>query len=225
VIKLSLIIPTLNEAENIAATLAPLQPLRQQGHELIVSDGGSSDATVALAQPLVDHLINSEPGRALQMNSGAALANGDVLLFLHADTQLPDNAAQLIEHALHKKTWGRFDVRLSGTQPLLRLIEFMMNWRSRLTGICTGDQALFISHGIFHALGGFPEIPLMEDIAISAALKQQSRPACIATPVITSSRRWEQHGILRTLFLMWRLRLAYFCGADPERLAARYREG
>lgn len=223
--KFSIIIPALNEAEKIVATLAPLQLLRQQGHEVILCDGGSCDETVALAQPLVDYIVSSERGRSLQMNNGAAQATGDLLLFLHADTQLPANAAQLIESALHKKSWGRFDVRLSGTHPLLRVIEFMMNWRSRLTGICTGDQALFIRQELFRAAGGFPEIALMEDIALSKRLKPHSRPACIATPVITSSRRWERYGILRTVVLMWRLRLAFFCGADPQRLAERYRKG
>lgn len=224
-LKLSIIMPTLNEADNIIAALTALQPLRQQGHEVIVSDGGSSDATVTLAQPLVDKLIHCERGRALQMNGGAAQATGDVLLFLHADTQLPDNTAQLIEAALNKKTWGRFDVRLSGPQPPLRLIEFMMNWRSRLTGICTGDQAIFIRQGLFRAVGGFPAIALMEDIAISSRLNPQSRPACITTAVISSSRRWESRGILHTMVLMWWLRLAYFFGSDPEQLAKRYQKG
>ncbi len=202
----------------------PLQALRQQGHEVIISDGGSNDTTVALAQPLIDNLVTTTQCRAVQMNSGATLATGDILLFLHADTQLPDNAAALIETALQNKTWGRFDVRLSGAQPLLRVIEFMMNWRSRLTGICTGDQALFIRQGLFQAIGGFPEIVLMEDIALSRSLKPQSHPVCITTAVITSSRRWENHGIVRTMVLMWRLRLAYFCGIDPQRLAALYKQ-
>ncbi len=224
-LKLSIIMPTLNEADNIVAALTALQPLRQQGHEVIISDGGSSDATVTLAEPLVDNLIHCEHGRSLQMNSGAAQATGDVLLFLHADTQLPDNAAQLIEAALNKKTWGRFDVSLSGPQPLLRVIEFMMNWRSRLSGICTGDQAIFVRQGLFRAVGGFPAIALMEDIAISSRLKIQNRPARITTAVISSSRRWENRGVLRTMVLMWWLRLAYFFGSDPERLAERYQKG
>lgn len=223
--KLSIIIPALNEVESIAATLTPLQPLRAQGHEVILCDGGSSDATVALAQPLVDLVVTSERGRAIQMNSGATMASGDVLLFLHADTQLPESAAALIEAALQNRTWGRFDVRLSGGHWLLRIVESLMNRRSRLTGICTGDQAIFIRQGLFRAVGGFPEIPLMEDIAFSKALQPQSRPACITMPVITSSRRWEQHGILRTILLMWWLRLRYFCGADPQQLAEIYRKG
>ncbi len=192
---------------------------------MIVSDGGSSAAPVTLAQPLVAKLIHCERGRACQMNGCAAQATGDVLLFLHADTQLPDNTAQLIEAALNKKTWGRFDVRLSGPQPPLRLIEFMMNWRSRLTGTCTGDQAIFIRQGLFRAVGGFPAIALMEDIAISSRLNPQSRPACITTAVISSSRRWESRGILHTMVLMWWLRLAYFFGSDPEQLAKRYQKG
>lgn len=223
--KLSIIIPALNEAESIVTTLTPLQPLRTQGHEVILCDGGSSDDTVALVQSQVDLVVTSERGRAVQMNSGAAVASGDLLLFLHADTQLPENAATLIEAALNNRTWGRFDVRLSGNHWLLRVVEFLMNRRSRLTGICTGDQAIFIRQGLFRAVGGFPEIPLMEDIALSRALKPQSHPACITTPVITSSRRWEQHGILRTILLMWWLRMRYFFGSDPQPLAETYRKG
>ena len=224
-LKLSIIIPTLNEAESIINILTALQPIRQQGHEVIVCDGGSSDNTAVLAQPLVDTLVQSERGRALQMNSGASHASGDILLFLHADTQLPDNAALLIEEALNRKTWGRFDVRLTGQQPLLRLIEYMMNRRSQLTGICTGDQAIFIRQGLFRAIGGYPDIALMEDIAISRMLKPQSHPARIKTAVLTSSRRWERRGILQTVLLMWWLRLAYFFGRDPEQLAKRYQQG
>ena len=221
-IKLSTIIPTLNEASGIVATLTQLQPLRQQGHELIVADGGSNDGTVALAQPLADHVVCCELGRAHQMNSGAAQACGDVLLFLHADTHLPDNGAPLIESALRHSRWGRFDVQLSGSDPLLRIIEFMMNWRSRLSGICTGDQAIFVERKLFNSIGGFPEIALMEDIAISRLLKRHHHPACIHTKVVTSSRRWEENGIIRTTVLMWRLRLAYFLGTDPRHLAKRY---
>lgn len=223
--RISVIMPVLNEAQGIGAALDSLQPLRSQGHEIIVVDGGSEDDSVARAQSRVDRVIHSERGRALQMNSGARVAGGDILLFLHADTRLPDEAAALIVDGLSRyaKGWGRFDVRLSARRPLLRLVATLMNWRSRLTGIATGDQAIFVRRPLFHAIGGFPAIALMEDIALSRALKRYHRPLCITARVISSSRRWEQQGLWRTILLMWRLRLAFFLGADPERLAHRYR--
>jgi rSAM/selenodomain-associated transferase 2 len=220
--KFSIIIPILNEEANIATVLASLQSLRQQDHEVIIVDGGSSDDTVDIARDGADIIIRSDRGRARQMNAGANLASGDVLLFLHADTRLPENAVELIRQALINKRWGRFDVRLSGTHPLFRLIEFMMNWRSRISGIATGDQAMFIEKKLFAETGGFAETPLMEDIALSKILKHYSRPACIGVPVLTSSRRWEEYGILKTIVLMWRLRLAYFFGVSPEQLVRRY---
>lgn len=219
---LSIIIPALNEASGIAETLQHLQTLRRRGHEVILADGGSLDATVALAQPWVDEVIHSSPGRALQMNAGAQAAHGQALVFLHADTQLPPDADSLILSALEKRPWGRFDVRLSGTHPLLRSVAWMMNWRSRITGIATGDQAIFVRHEIFQNAGGFPMIPLMEDIALSRALKRFGPPLCLHAHVVTSSRRWEQRGLMRTILLMWWLRLAYALGADPARLARRY---
>lgn len=220
---ISIIVPTFNEADNIVATLLPLQSLRQQGHEIIVADGGSNDATIELANPLADQIINAPRGRARQMNTGARQANGDVLLFLHADTLLPDNAVELIQHCLQTKLWGRFDVHLTGRQALLRVVEFMMNWRSRLSGIATGDQAIFVKRALFDDIGGYADIPLMEDIDISKRLKHRSHPACIKAKLITSSRRWEEYGIFKTIILMWRLRLAYFFGAKPEQLARLYR--
>ncbi len=219
----SIIVPTFNEADNIVATLRPLQTLRQQGYEIIIADGGSNDGTIELARPLADRVINAGKGRARQMNSGAQQAHGDALLFLHADTLLPDNAIELIQANLQTKPWGRFDVQLSGKQPLLKIIALMMNWRSRLSGIASGDQAIFIKRTLFESIGGYADIPLMEDIDISKRLKQHSHPACIKTKLTTSSRRWEQNGIVKTIFLMWRLRLAYFFGARPEQLARRYR--
>jgi len=220
--QLSIIIPTLNEIENIEATLRPLQTLRAQGHEIIVTDGGSEDTTVALATPLCDRLVHAPRGRALQMNEGARYACGNYLLFLHADSVLPDDAPGLISSALQSSTWGRFDVRLSGRHWLLRIIESMMNLRSRLTGIATGDQAIFVMRGLFEELGGFPDLALMEDIELSKRLKRHGRPACLKQKVLTSSRRWEAHGILKTVLLMWRLRLAYFFGARPEQLSRHY---
>jgi rSAM/selenodomain-associated transferase 2 len=222
--KLSIIIPVLNEAQHIQATLLPLQPLRQRGHEIIVVDGGSGDDTIKQAQCLADNILTSAKGRACQMNAGAAQAQGDVYWFLHGDTRAMPHADTLIEQALGSTThWGRFNVRLSGTQVLFRVIETLMNLRSCLSGIATGDQGIFIRKNVFNELGGYPEIALMEDIALSQRLlKKIGRPACVRARLITSSRRWEQHGIIKTILLMWRMRLAYFFGASPESLARRY---
>ncbi|HEX7811515.1 MAG TPA: TIGR04283 family arsenosugar biosynthesis glycosyltransferase [Burkholderiales bacterium] len=221
---LSIVVPTLDEAADIVAFLEPLQALRERGVELILADGGSQDGTVRLAAPLVDRVISSPRGRALQMNAGAAIAGGDVLLFLHADCTLPAEAGLLIARGLRNsdRRWGRFDVRLSGKPPVLRMVEALMNWRSRLTGICTGDQGLFVERALFEAAGGFPPIALMEDIAFSRALKRHSAPLCLSAQVTASSRRWEKQGIWRTIVLMWRLRLAYFLGVEPARLAEIY---
>ncbi len=222
--RISIIIPTLNESAGIRACLRSLQPLRQAGHELIVVYGGSADDTLARASELADTCLTSPPGRARQMNQGAAAAGGDILLFLHADTLLPRTAADSVTAALtgDRHHWGRFDVRLSGRHPGLRLVATMMNLRSRISAIATGDQAIFVSRRAFVSVGGFPDIALMEDIALSRRLKRLGRPACLRPAVITSSRRWQDNGILPTILLMWRLRLAYYCGADPERLARRY---
>ena len=221
---LSVIVPTLNEAAGITSFLEALQPLRDHGVELILADGGSHDSTVALAAPLVDHVIKASRGRALQMNAGAAAAHGDVLLFLHADSRLPANAVRLILDGLRAsgRRWGRFDVMLSGRARMLRVVEWMMNRRSRLTGIATGDQGLFIERGLFAESGGFPAIALMEDIAFTSRLSQHGRPLCLEEKIITSSRRWESNGIWRTIVLMWSLRLAYFLGMHPDRLAEIY---
>lgn len=221
---LSVIVPALDEAASIASTLAPLQAARADGCEIIVVDGGSRDGTAALAKPMADRVVGAPRGRAAQMNAGAALARGDVLLFLHADTLLPQAAPQLVRRALADRAycWGRFDVRLSGRHPLLRMVGWMMNWRSQLTAIATGDQAIFVCREAFGAVGGFPAIALMEDIEISRRLKRLGRPARVRVPVVTSSRRWEDGGILRTIAHMWALRLAYAVGVAPERLARRY---
>ena len=222
--KLSIIIPVRNEAAVLLEQLRPLQALRKQGHELILVDGQSSDGSPQAATSLVDKLLSSKPGRATQMNLGAAQAQGEVLLFLHADTRLPEAADTLISQALIGHDWGRFNVRLSGQHVLLRIVERMMNLRSCLTGIATGDQGIFVRRERFEQIGGYPELPLMEDIEISKRLRQAcGRPACIRTPLTTSSRRWEQHGILRTIVMMWRMRLLWFCGVPAERLAAQYR--
>jgi rSAM/selenodomain-associated transferase 2 len=217
--KLSIIIPCLDEAERIGACLAALAPLRGRGHEVIVVDGGSADATQAVARGLCDRLLSAPRGRALQMNAGARAATGDALLFLHADTRLPPDADHEVLAALRRARWGRFDVEIEGRHRLLKVVACAMNLRSRLTGIATGDQAIFVRR---EAFAGFPEIALMEDIAFSTAMKRAGRPACLSSRVVTSGRRWESRGVLRTIVLMWRLRLLYFLGAAPEDLARRY---
>lgn len=222
---LSIVIPALNEAAGIQSALQHLQPLRQRGHEIILVDGGSTDQTPALAVTLADRILVTQSGRALQMNSGAATASGSVLLFLHADTHLPEHCDGLIANALgqDEEGWGRFDVQLSSRRLIFRIISFCINLRSRITGIATGDQAIFVSRGMFDRTGGYPQIALMEDIALSRKLRKYSRPRCLPARVITSSRRWERHGIFRTILKMWRLRLQYFLGADPDQLAKDYR--
>jgi rSAM/selenodomain-associated transferase 2 len=221
---LSVIIPVLNEASTLRETLPRLQGLRAAGHEIIVSDGGSIDGTRELAAAWADQVLCGPAGRARQMNKGAGVAGGQVLLFLHADTRLPDSADRMIRGALqdHVTQWGRFDVRLSGPRTAYRVIETLMNLRSRWSGIATGDQAVFVRRRVFETVGGFPDIALMEDVALSRLLRARCPPVCLKQCVITSSRRWESRGIARTIVLMWRLRLAYFLGADPERLARAY---
>jgi rSAM/selenodomain-associated transferase 2 len=222
--KISIIIPTLNEEDCIALTLTQLQQLRSAGHEVILSDGGSRDNTISIAKPMVDMVVNSSPGRAIQMNKGAEHTTGDILWFLHADAIPPKDADTIIINCLANKfkAWGRFDVRLSGTKPIFRIIEHMMNWRSCITGIATGDQGIFMLRYAFDQIDGYTEIPLMEDIAISTILKRIKKPVCIKQKLVVSSRKWEKKGVIRTVMLMWWLRLAYFFGASPEYLAKKY---
>jgi rSAM/selenodomain-associated transferase 2 len=222
--KLSIVMPALDEGEGIAAALDALADLRALGVEVIVVDGGSRDATVQRARKRADHVIAAPRGRALQMNAGAAKASGDVLLFLHADTRLPADAEHVVLNGLQRsgRPWGRFNVRIDGRHPLLGVVGWFMNIRSRLTGIATGDQAIFVRRDVFEAAGGFTPIPLMEDIALSKRLKRAGRPLCLQQCVVTSGRRWDQNGVLATVMLMWRLRLAYFFGADPTKLARQY---
>lgn len=222
--KLSIVVPVLDEAPGIAAALHALEPLRVRGHEVIVVDGGSTDGTQAIATALADRVVAAPRGRATQMNRGAALAAGEAFVFLHADTRLPADADRLVAAALAggERDWGRFDVRIEGRAPLLALVGWCMNLRSRLTGIATGDQAIFATRRAFDRIGGFPEIALMEDIAFSRRAKRLSAPACLRAAALTSGRRWDRHGVVRTVLFMWRLRLAFFFGARPDDLARQY---
>ena len=221
---LSIVVPVLDEAAAIAATLEALAPMRARGVEVIVVDGGSADATVATASGAADRVLSAPRGRARQMNAGAAAASGAALLFLHADTHLPGQADRLVAAALDAgPAWGRFDVRIEGRPWLLRVVAALMNLRSRWSGIATGDQAMFVRRDVFERLGGFPDQPLMEDIELSRRLRRWGPPACLRERVVTSGRRWERGGVWRTIFLMWRLRWRYWRGASPQSLAETYR--
>ncbi|HZF80093.1 MAG TPA: TIGR04283 family arsenosugar biosynthesis glycosyltransferase [Rubrivivax sp.] len=222
---LSIVIPVLNEAATIEATLRALMPLRERGAEVIVADGGSTDATLALAAPLVDRALPAPRGRARQMNAGTAVARGDVVLFLHADTQLPSDGDRLIQHALAGgAAWGRFDVCIVGRPWMLRVVAALMNVRSRLTGVATGDQGIFVRRRVFESLGGFADQPLMEDVELcKRLLRSAGKPACLRARVHTSGRRWETRGVWRTIFLMWRLRWRYWRGESAQTLAEAYR--
>jgi rSAM/selenodomain-associated transferase 2 len=218
-LRLSIVIPALNEAERIEAALRALAPLRVRGCEVIVVDGGSADATRELAEPLCDRVVSSARGRGVQMNAGARHATGDAVVFLHVDTLLPPDSDLLVDKALENRLWGRFDVEIEGRPRLLKVVAWAMSLRSRLSGIATGDQAIFVRRDAFP---GFEPIALMEDIAFSREMKRRGAPACLRERVRTSGRRWEKRGVLRTVLLMWRLRLLYYFGARPERLARLY---
>lgn len=222
--RISIVVPTLNEAGAIVQALSPLQAWRAAGHEVIVVDGRSTDGTPGLASPLADHCIVVDPGRAAQLNAGARIATGSLLLFVHADTALPVNALETLTALSDERmpVWGRFDVSLAAPGYLFRLIETAMNLRSRLTGVATGDQALFASRTLFEHVGGFPSIALMEDVALSKRLRREQWPRCLRLRVRTSARRWQRDGTIRTILMMWGLRLAYFCGVSPVRLRALY---
>lgn len=222
---LSVVIPSLDEALHLPDLLADLAPLRTRGHEVIVVDGGSTDATRELAAVGADRVLSVSRGRARQMNAGAAAARGEAFWFLHADCRITPAVFDAVLHALGQGcSWGRCNVRLSSRGPLLSLTARMMNLRSCITGIATGDQGIFISRSAFEAVEGFPGIPLMEDVEISRRLKRRvGRPVCVRAALVTSSRRWERRGVLRTILLMWGLRLAYWLGTDPARLARWYR--
>jgi rSAM/selenodomain-associated transferase 2 len=222
--KFSIIIPTLNEATGLSDFLLALQPLRKHC-EIIIADAGSTDDTHRITRGLVDQFIVTAKGRAIQMNAGTKQASADILIFLHADTYLLAQALQSIQQGIDKGIqWGHFDIHLTGKSPLLKMVAQMMNWRSQLTGIATGDQAIFMTVKVFESVGGFPEIALMEDIELSKRLRRISPPYCIKSKVKSSARRWETFGVWRTIILMWRLRLLYFFGVSPEKLARFYRQ-
>ena len=221
---LSIIVPIFNEADSIEAFLVSVRESCAERTQIIVVDGGSTDATASLAGPKCDRLVESRKERAAQMNTGATYANGEIFWFLHADSRLPKHADDLIREALARsgRGWGFFYVRLSGSDVMLRIVERLMNWRSRLTGIASGDQGIFVTREMFERIGGFPGIALMEDIAISRKLNVAGRPVCLSQKLVTSSRRWEKNGMLRTILLMWKLRLLYFLGVEPDKLARMY---
>lgn len=222
--KFSIIIPTLNEANGIQTCLLALQPIKKDC-EIIIADGGSSDNTVIFTKHLADKTIICSKGRGRQMNSGTNHATGDVLIFLHADTYLPENALTLIEQHINQHAqWGHFDISLNGNSLMLKIIAFFMNWRSRLTGVATGDQVIFVTQQLFNQVGQYPEISLMEDIALCKILNKISLPICLNAKVNSSGRRWEYNGIYKTILLMWFIRLSYFLGNDPQKLAILYSE-
>ena len=219
----SIIVPVLNEAPELSQLAAHLAPFSQAGAQVLLVDGGSHDETFELAERAGLPVIRSERGRAIQMNTGAAQASGHTLVFLHADTRLPEGALAFIDTKLTAAHgWGRFDVAIAGRPAMLRVVSSMMNWRSRLTGIATGDQAMFMTREAFEAVGGFPPQPLMEDIEMSGRLRSLSRPLCLRARVVTSGRRWETRGVWSTMMLMWRLRWAYWRGVAPAVLAKAY---
>lgn len=217
--------PILNEAAGLPAILAQLLDYQKHNCEVLLVDGGSLDDSVAIGRSAGFPVLISTRGRAAQMNTGAQAAKGEFLLFLHADTVLPPSADQIVFKAFEQddRHWGRFNVRIIGSSPMLKVVAWMMNQRSAWSGIATGDQAIFVRRNVFQSVGGFPEQALMEDIEFSKRIKSKSRPICLYQKVSTSGRRWETEGVWRTIILMWRLRLAYFLGADPEKLAERYR--
>jgi len=222
-VRVSAIVPALNEAMTIERTLKSLQAIRSEGGEIIVVDGGSEDETSKLAAAWADKVIRSSKGRARQMNAGAAVASGDLLFFVHADTLFSQTLTNdLIDRVSVKQSWGFFPVILSGQHWLFRVIERMMNWRSRLTSVATGDQAIFVSRALWQELGGYADIPLMEDIEFSKRLRKRAAPQVMPRPITTSSRRWEEYGIAKTIVLMWRLRWKYYRGIDPRELKREY---
>ncbi|HEV2042495.1 MAG TPA: TIGR04283 family arsenosugar biosynthesis glycosyltransferase [Casimicrobiaceae bacterium] len=223
--RLAIIVPMLNEGEYVGRLLESLTPFRERGVEVIVVDGGSEDGTPEIAASRTDRVIAAPRGRSRQMNAGASAAQASVLLFLHADSRLPEDADELVLTGLAASglEWGRFDVRIEGASRWLPLVAWLMNLRSRFTGIATGDQAMFVTRHAFDALGRFPDQALMEDVELSSRLLRRGRPLCLRSPVATSGRRWVSRGVWRTIVLMWWIRLLYCLGVAPDRLERLYR--
>lgn len=219
----SIVVPTLNEIEQLPDLTAHLQHWQRRGCEVLLVDGGSEDGTAEAAEANGFVVIRSSRGRARQMNAGMRAASGRILIFLHADTRLPGDGVASVLNAVKRGCWGRFDVRIRGDAPMLRIVSFFMNLRSRLTGIATGDQAIFVTRALLMEMGGFPDQPLMEDIELSRQLKRRQRPVCLSAKVSTSGRRWLARGVWPTIWLMWRLRWAYWRGTPAEQLAEEYR--
>ena len=219
--RLSIVIPVLNESDCLARTLDGIfaDPWLREHAEVLVSDGGSEDASLEIAARYPCRIVGSAAGRALQMNAASAKARGERLLFLHADSHLPADLGAVLDDAAE---WGFFRLRLSGDNLVFRVIETAINLRTRLTGVAGGDQGLFFERRLFAALGGFPCIPLMEDIAICKLARRRAAPQIVAARITSSSRRWQRHGVVRTVLLMWWLRFAYWLGADPRRLHRIY---
>lgn len=221
---IAIIVPVVNEAENMPALIEQLLQFNQPENEVVIVDGGSTDGTQYIVADLNLETVSAPKGRASQMNAGVMHSDADILVFLHADTEMPPNGLDLIRKAIADGAdWGRFNVTISGSHPMLKIIALLINWRSRLTGIATGDQVIFIHRDLFNAVAGFPEQPLMEDIEISKRLKKISRPACLSEKVVTSGRRWQKHGIWKTIVLMWWLRFSYWRGVSASTLAEYYR--
>lgn len=219
----SIIVPVLNEEKNILNTLTALRNSCSKADEIIVVDGGSTDLSRTCAEPFCDIIISAERGRARQLNAGAAVAKHPILWFVHADTIVPECGTATVQQTLENGHWGRFDVRFTSPRKIFSAIAFCINLRSRLTGVATGDQGIFVSREHFDRVEGFPEIPLMEDIDLSKALRAFGPPVCLTETVTTSSRRWERDGVMRTILLMWRLRFLHFIGTPPAKLARQYR--
>ena len=220
---ISIVIPVLNEEKALQVLLDQLQSYREQGHEVVVVDGGSNDNTCSVASTLCDQLITSESGRAIQMNKGAEFSKNNILWFLHADTLVPEHSIEKIQKALEDNDWGRFNIKLSGSRFVFRVIERMINIRSCVFSIATGDQGIFLNKNTFNKVNGYSVIPLMEDVNLSKKLKSLSHAVCLNEKITTSSRRWEKYGILSTVLLMWKLRFLYWTGVSAERLALQYK--
>ena len=220
---ISIIIPALNEAANIAKTVS----LAQKGSnvEIIIVDGGSQDETMAIAKSLNVKVLSASPGRAIQMNTGAAIATGDILLFLHADTMLPPNFDQMVTKILAESAIvaAAFELKIDAKIGGIRLLEKMINWRSHFFSLPYGDQAISVKADQFHKIGGFPELPIMEDFVFIRNLKKLGKIAIIPVPVITSGRRWQKLGVFRTTAINQMMIIGYYLGISPEKLAQFYR--